>query len=286
VAVTNSIPSLDEAIDLYGELSVNPEILPKLRKVINDENSILIDISTLLKVDPSLTAQIVRLSNSTYYGASEPVKSLDEAIGRLGFNQVYEAVNVQIAKDMLQHGLEPYGIGPGDLLKSSMTKAFIMECLATELGMERDVAYTVGLMSEVGKLLVAKCLVEARQESVGQKGGLIPERERAVLGFDFAEAGSRLLERWTFPEEVFEPIQYQLKPSEPGVKHKEITALAFIGTHAIDKIWRANIDDLGLWEQELKMVKRFGKSEERFIEAILASRKKLQTMSDILEALS
>ena len=92
------------------KLSPAPQILPKLQAVLRDLNADIGEISALVKFDAALTAQIVRLGNSAFFGMSKPSKSVDEAICRLGMREIYNLVGLIVARQIFGEELRYYGL--------------------------------------------------------------------------------------------------------------------------------------------------------------------------------
>ncbi len=96
---------LESILSGIENLPPTPQIIPKLRRVLKDEDSGVEEIASLVKLDAALTAQIIRLGNSAYLGAANPSKSIQEAVGRLGFRVIYLMVNLIITKQVLGRSL-------------------------------------------------------------------------------------------------------------------------------------------------------------------------------------
>ena len=79
---------IDQVIECAGKLSPSVQLLPKLLKLLADPDSSLADIIAIIKLDATLTAEIIRVSNSSFYGSAEACNSIDQAINRIGFQDV------------------------------------------------------------------------------------------------------------------------------------------------------------------------------------------------------
>ncbi|MBN2068190.1 MAG: HDOD domain-containing protein [Opitutales bacterium] len=207
---------LQSIIDSIVKLPPSPQILPKLQTLLRDVDAGIHDIISLLKVDAPMTAQIVRLSNSAYFGASSPSQSLEEAVTRLGFREVYKVVSMAAANQVLGDAVPVYNMGKGQLLQHSIACAVVMvECSARRLSGNLDSAYTIGLLHSLGKVIINQYYLKHGLEIYSSDGGedLDVEMERKILGFDYAEAGAAILRKWNFPAEIYEPIEYQYNPT-------------------------------------------------------------------------
>jgi len=207
---------LQVIIDSVVKLPPSPQILPKLQTLLRNVDAGIHDIISLLKVDASMTAQIVRLSNSAYFGASTPSQSLEEAVSRLGFKEVYKVVSMAVAHDVLGESVPLYRLDKGQLLYHSLACAVVMvECSARRLSGNIDTAYTIGLLHSLGKVIINQYYIQHGLEiySADLDNDMTVRMERKVLGFDYADASSAILRKWNFSEEIYEPIQYQFRPT-------------------------------------------------------------------------
>ena len=114
---------LSDIIKNIQNLSPTPQILPKLRELLKDGNSSVNDILALIKVDQVLAAQVVRASNSPFYGAAKPSENPEEAISRIGFKEVYKLVAFVASSHVLTGRTEPYDYKPNELFHNSITCA-------------------------------------------------------------------------------------------------------------------------------------------------------------------
>jgi HD-like signal output (HDOD) protein len=76
------------------QMPASPRILARLSEVLADINSDTADVVELVKADPGITSGLIRLSNSALFAFAEPSTTLEEAIGRVGFREVYRLVGL------------------------------------------------------------------------------------------------------------------------------------------------------------------------------------------------
>jgi HD-like signal output (HDOD) protein len=192
-----------------------PRVLPKLKRLLSDGNSSIHEVVTLIRLDPGIAARVLQMGNSAYFGQGARCYTLDDAISRVGFDQVYELVAVAVSSEVLVRPLTTYGIDADELWSSSVSCAIAAEVLAERAGLDRDLAYTVGLLHRVG--LVAINEWAARHAPALRiiplpVPGETSEAERLALGFHNGEAGAALLKHWEFPAAMTEPVRWQYSP--------------------------------------------------------------------------
>lgn len=250
-----------------------PQILPKLQAVLRDENSMIDDIINVIKVDGPLTAQILRISNSALFGGVTPNENLNEAVNRLGYQEIYKVVGSAVAKQTLGQELEAYGMAPGELWERSVVSALIMEIGARHLRSNPDTAYTIGLLHSIGKLVVNNYYIDNGIQVYSGSGGdaLGPELERQILGFDHAQAGGALLQNWDFADHVYAPIEVQFSPLK-AQQHKRLSCLIHLASWAANWL-KVDTDtdavDIG---NKMDIIEEVGFAETDF-RALLASAK-------------
>lgn len=207
----------DDLIAHIDGLPPMPAVVPRLLNLLRDVDADPSQIADLVKIDPSLAAQVLRLANSAFYGFAEQVYDLDAAIQRIGFSETFRLVAMVCGKEVLDRSLQPLGFDPGQLWEHSLSAGFVMEKLAQETRRETASAYTTGLLHAIGKIILGshKSLNYGRVfDLVKAEGISLDQAERAVLGTDSAELGAALLRRWNFGEEICVPVCYQNRPLE------------------------------------------------------------------------
>ena len=192
-----------------------PKVLPPLKRLLSDGNSSMREIVELIRLDPAISARVLQTANSAFYSKGSRCFNLDDAVNRVGYDQVYELVAYAVASQVLIHPLEAYGIDVDQMWISSVACGLAAESLAHLTGEECDIAYTVGLLHGVGMLAIDDWVARNRP-GIRLVNHDFPsescENERALLGFTQAEAGAALLRHWDFPVTMSEPVRWQYFP--------------------------------------------------------------------------
>lgn len=219
VAPPKSPLTPDDVVRAVKHLPSAPKVLPRLKQLLRDGNSAVHEIVALIRFDSGIVARVLQVSNSAYFGKGARCLTVEEAVGRVGYDQVYELVSYAVASQVLVRPLEIYGIDANELWKMSVACALAAESLAQEVGEDGDVAYTIGLLHSVGMVAIDEwALHHARQ--LRFSGREFPrdaiDGEYAALGFTQAEAGGALLRDWTFPTAMVAPVRWQYQPHGAG----------------------------------------------------------------------
>jgi putative nucleotidyltransferase with HDIG domain len=221
---------LDAFIEKVKHLPPAPRVLPQLMQLLSSDDSDATRVVQLIQYDPGLAANVLRASNTTAFAASRRIADLGEAIFRLGFNTVFQLVVAVGAARSLRPAQKGYGMGEGDLWQHSVTSGVAARLLARMTGQDENLCFTAGLLHDLGKVVLSQVLEEKSADlikHVEEQGVSIMEAEKKVLGFNHAELGARLLERWNFPASITVAVRFHHMPgaAEP---HHRLAAVVYL----------------------------------------------------------
>lgn len=196
--------TLSEVCEKALRLPCSPVLLPRIIDVLSKEDVSVHELERVICMDPVLAGSTLRLANSAYFASGDRrVEFLDEAIQRLGLQEIYRLAALSLAGRWMTSVSVGYQWEPGDFCRFALVTAVAAEFLAERSGqVDPRVAYTAGLIHELGKLAVAYSCMEhfpaVRSYQRAHDCSWLAA-EKAVMGFHHAEAGSELLRRWNFP---------------------------------------------------------------------------------------
>jgi HD-like signal output (HDOD) protein len=206
-----------------------PKVLPRLKQLLVDGNSAMHEIVALVRLDPGIAARVLQVANSAYFSKGVRCFTVEEAVNRVGYDQIYELVSYAVASQVLVRPLEIYSVEADELWTMSVTCALGAEALAAHTGQDRNVAYTIGLLHCVGMVALDEWALRSGQPLHFQLKSFPREAvdaERAILGFTQADTGSALLTHWEFPETISEPVRWQYTPRSSG-SHVTMASLLY-----------------------------------------------------------
>lgn len=216
--------SLSVLVQAVEELPVLPTVVQRVIQLTEDPKSTAKDINNVLSQDQSLTAKVLRLANSAFYGFPRRISTITEATVILGFQTIKSIVMAATVSEMLKKPLPGYALEQGELWKHSQTSAIAARMLAREVKFPRfEVAYTASLLHDIGKLVLNAYLSETYQEvleRVESEHCAFTQAEEAVLGFNHAQVGARICEKWNLPAELVEAIAFHHEPEKATVTPK------------------------------------------------------------------
>ena len=223
----------ESSLQTISSLNSTPQVLARVSSMLKDPNADIGDIVGLVKTDASATAEIIRISNSAYYGSQAKVNNLMESIGLVGFNEISRLIGMCLSKTLFIKELSHYGIPAATYWSESMSVAIIAEQLAQMHGDNTDDAYTIGLLHLVGRLAINQILDDAEGDAKWDGLHSLVEWEQETLGFTYAYAGAMLLKKWDFTTDVTHPIFYQLHmPS--AEKERSMHSYLYFALHMVD----------------------------------------------------
>lgn len=209
-----------------------PAVVLKLREYLNDPDVDFRALARVIEYDPGLTANVLQLANSAYFGWSREIASIKEAITRLGTERIFQMVLCMSVAPTVRKPVRGYGLAPGVLWRHSVATALGAEKLAgrADSGEVGD-AFTAGLLHDVGKVVLGT-FVEIDDAPIREIVMLdqlaFDESERMVLGIDHAEAAGVLLERWELPDPVVAAVRWHHDPRRSQPECQELTDLVHV----------------------------------------------------------
>lgn len=223
-----TVPKLEEVCEKAARLPCSPVLLPRLSKALASEGTTADELEAIIVVDPALASATLRLANSAFFRSGSECETVSEAILRLGFREIYRLAVTTLGSRWFNHPVEGYGWEPGDFCRHSLCVAVAAEQLAADSGkVDKEVAYTAGLIQGIGKLAIAFACGDffpAIRDHQRANTCSWWQAEQAVLGYHQSEVGARLLEIWQFPENLTAVVRHSDHPSDIPEAHRVLMA--------------------------------------------------------------
>jgi putative nucleotidyltransferase with HDIG domain len=211
-----------EVAAAVAELPAMPASISEVISACDDQDMTVGQLSQVVLRDQSLTANILKLANSSFYGHSRRVTTVTEAVVVLGFSAIKSLAISSHTARLLSGGLPGYGLQRGELWRHSIAVAFTARRLAVELKLAPvEEAFVAGLLHDIGKLILSSYMENTFDEvtRIAQERR-IPFHlvEAQLLGFDHAELGAQIANAWSFPPELEEAIRFHHAPHDATLK--------------------------------------------------------------------
>lgn len=262
---TAAVPDKFKAIvEGLGQVPTLPAIAARALEILNQPNASADQAAKLIGQDLALSAKVLRLANSAFYGIPRTIASVDQAIVILGFQTVRSLVMSASVMKILGKG----GRGTLDrrgVWRHSVACALAARLLARKLGrrmgLDSEALFMAGLLHKIG-VMILDSAVQAEYEQVLQEAAKegarpLPEIERSVLGTDHGALGGMLCERWGLPEELRTPIACHITPRE-AKDHVEQASIIHLASHLAEVSGFAAFVGIGQWPVDTGILEVLG----------------------------
>ncbi|MHB1245933.1 MAG: HDOD domain-containing protein [Sulfuriferula sp.] len=229
--------TMNQVVKTIRGLPPLPEIVADLLSTMGKDN---VDIDTLaekLARDPALVATTLRLANSSFYGMSHRVTSVRESFAILGLKSMRTLV---IAASVANGFIANHDLA-GEIEKNwrhSIAVAVCSKALARQLHYDQELAFTAGLLHDIGILVLAIYFPIQNQAALTHRAMhdcTLFQAEQTILGIDHAMVGQALAEYWKLPQEIQLAIGGHHAPDQ--AEHCTLVALVHVAdaiVHALD----------------------------------------------------
>ncbi|MBI5058753.1 HDOD domain-containing protein [candidate division KSB1 bacterium] len=199
-----------------GDLPTLPTIAIEVSRLATSPLTGMSDIVRIIRNDPPLTAKILRVANSAFYGMPRRIESLNMALVVLGMREINNLVTcISVLRAFPGRG--EAGFDRNAFWEHSAGTGEIARVIASRLHLRlHGVEFTAGLLHDVGKIVLDQHFHSEFMESLrvaSAEGLSTAEAERRVLGVDHAEIGAWLAEAWALPPAITECIRYHHQPT-------------------------------------------------------------------------
>ena len=205
-------PDFFQQIDRIRELPTLPAIVLKVNQMLQDVETTADELSRVIETDQAMTAKILKLVNSSFYGFKSTVSSISTAVIILGFNTVQHAVvSLSVMKSFaLLKNLKRLNIQ--DFWNHSLAVAVISKYLAdhSDKALSSD-CFTAGLLHDIGKLILAEYFTEYFEKiwlTAVENAVSFVDAEKMEDAVNHAEIGAYLAEKWLLPQPLVDAIRH------------------------------------------------------------------------------
>lgn len=258
---TSRIPR-EKLLQIARSLPADLSVLAQLGEMLQDFNTELAEIATLLRRDVALGSRIIRISNSAAYGGNGEIASIEAAVNRVGFGEVMKLVGAGAVSRLAEQGLDAYGITAEDLRSNMLFGAFAGEALAKAAGLDPKVAYTAGLVRTLGIMVLNKAW-----DQIEKVPSFDPARwssysawEANHFGQNHCAIAASILTEWRFPAEMGEAIKVHLL--EATADHEQKLAVVLnVANSLAERKGRGLAGERSWWEITPLKLEALGLSE-------------------------
>jgi len=192
-----------------------PEVCIRVNEMMDDPVVNATDIGKVIAQDTSLTARLLKIVNSAFYGFQARIDTVSRAVTVIGLRELRGLV-------LAASAVESFSKLPNDVLnlvnfwRHSVYCGVVAQLLAQKCNvLHSERLFIAGLLHDIGKLVITNKLVKESREvlvRVEKKKIFDFDAEQAILGFDHAEVGGELLKEWNMPESLCNAVKYHHRP--------------------------------------------------------------------------
>ncbi len=270
---------LKRRIEQVGELPTLPHVVQKLASMIGRPNVSAEEIGLLIEKDQVLSAKVLRLANSPFYGFPSRIASVAHAVVVLGLNVVKGLTLCATAFDMMKTA------GMHQLWRHSLGVAITAHILGTKAEMKNpEEAFVAGLLHDIGKVvLYVKWPDIGRQITAANKdhNHYLMETEQALFEVTHADVGGWLAAAWHLPITLREPIMYHHTPAT-AQEAKLQTAIVHIADILVKGMACGHSGDDLVPPLSLPAWKLVGLDEQSLAGCLAKASEEFQTIDDYL----
>jgi HD-like signal output (HDOD) protein len=218
--------------DSVKSLPTLPEIFHKVLVLVADEDASLKELSDLISYDQAISTRLLKVANSAYYGFMKKIATIQRAIVVLGFEEVKSLTlgiglfntmkRVKGSTSLNLHNFWLHSVGCALAGQNISQNAE---------GLEEGVAFTACLLHDIGKLVLDCFFIQHYSQvlkMVQLKEVSLAEAETEMMGFNHADVGGWLCEKWKLPPLLSNPISFHHKVDEVDSKYILISSIVHL----------------------------------------------------------
>jgi len=192
-----------------------PGAAVKLLALVDDPEISVTRIEKILRQDAGLTANLLKLANSAYFGIPSKIGSVRQAVLLLGLKRLIQMVIASCVSAIMDKPVPGYDLPPGELWRHSLAVTVAAEGLVKELKIEAaEEIFTAALLHDVGKLVLGEFVADdfKKIDNVLSPEVAFETAEDMVLGTNHADIGARILNQWSLPPGIVNAVRWHHDP--------------------------------------------------------------------------
>lgn len=195
-----------------------PAVATQALKLLDDADVSVDQIISIIRYDQGITANVLKLCNSAYYGLARKVPSLHEGLVLLGNNELRNIILASTVAKFFQQENKGYDLAGGDLWKHAVATGIISKIISDRAHRsEPPSLFTAALLHDIGKVVLNSFVDKYFEQIIAlvdEGGHSFLEAETKMLGINHAEVGATIADSWNFPEDIVQSIRLHHMPEE------------------------------------------------------------------------
>ena len=217
------------------EMPLFSPVLSRIIDILNNEDFHLKDVVQVMETDASLTSRVLRVANSAAFPAINPVDNIARAIPRLGMHLLLSIAVESSTSHIYDKPLSGYESAKCDLWSHSLRTAIAAReiALRVKIDISPGLAYTAGLLHDMGKVIISEFLEGKTSQMVKWCDNSIVDdyidAEREIIDTNHAKVGYSLAKCWNFPKSLQDAIAFHHHPESCCRENRVLTYLVHLG---------------------------------------------------------
>jgi len=205
----------DKILKSIKSIPAFPAVALKVMSVVDDPNYSIMDVADVVRYDQAIAANILRICNSAYFGLRQKVVTINDAVMRLGQQNIIRAVQAAGVSQFYKKA-KGYGLDANKLWEHSVGVALMTQILSKRIfNCEDAKLYTIALLHDIGKVIMGEFVDQSLQQIhglVSKEGISFLDAEERIIGINHAELGGRIASQWNFPQDMKDAIVFHHRP--------------------------------------------------------------------------
>ncbi|RJP75504.1 MAG: HDOD domain-containing protein [Desulfobacteraceae bacterium] len=226
--------NVDEIMAKARQMPLLSSASTRLLALLGDEDHGLSDVAKIIETDAALTARILQIVNSAAFGLRQSISTVAAAVPYVGEKLIVSLSINQSAPQVFNRPLIGYESQRGELWEHGLRTAIAASALSSKSRKEiqAGVAYTAGILHDIGKSVLSKFLTGCSPEMIksiddGEIHDFL-EAEEEKTGVNHCKIGRELARHWRLPPELEQAIAFHHKPSESDKKYRSMVYIVHL----------------------------------------------------------
>jgi putative nucleotidyltransferase with HDIG domain len=227
---------VDRILKSINTIPAFPATGNKVAQLLTKPDYSVNEVANVIKYDPSITANILKMANSAYFGPRHIISNINDAVVYLGQQNLLRAIQTAGISKYYKKGATGYFDNVTDLWEHSVAVALMSQIISKKItGKEDTTLYTAALLHDVGKIIMGEFV----RDSLAKISGLVStqnisflEAEEIVLGINHADLGGKIAAYWKFPAEIIDAISFHHRPDLLEKEEKIMPWIVYIADQA------------------------------------------------------
>lgn len=223
---------IDKILQSIEHIPVIPSIMFKVSEMLKDEDYSVNDLTEMIKCDPAIAANVLKMCNSAYLAPHRQISNIREAVIQLGQENLVRVVQMAGVSRLFNNKVSGYASTGGQLWEHAVAVALMSQILARRILQHGDeTLYLCALLHDVGKVVMGEYVqasIDGIMNMVAQRGCSFLEAEEEILGINHADLGGRIASYWNYPPIVQAALAHHHRPDLAEIEDDSFVWLVYL----------------------------------------------------------